>query len=297
MQGVMTAAKHATVVPASFARAAVVITCEHGGNQIPAPYQALFAPYQGLLETHRGFDAGALVMAQALALACNAPLLSATVSRLLVDLNRSIGHPHLHFDPILDLPASQRQDILKHHYQPYRTEAERLIDAAIAAHGQVIHLSSHSFTPELNGERRNADIGLLYDPARPSEKALCAQWKHALEVCAPEWVVRRNYPYQGRNDGLTRTLRKRHPPEAYIGIELELNQKHVTGCPELWAALRKAVIESLLQVLAFTLKDPTAAPCADRVASLSTDATTVSGQVEGCAASPDSSNRITGVST
>ena len=32
---------------------------------------------------------------------------------------------------------------------------------------RVIHISSHSFTPELNGKVRRADVGLLYDPGSP----------------------------------------------------------------------------------------------------------------------------------
>ena len=73
----------------------VIITCEHGGNRIPAPYRPLFRGMQAQLATHRGFDHGALVMARALAAAFKAPLISACVSRLLIDLNRSIGHPRL----------------------------------------------------------------------------------------------------------------------------------------------------------------------------------------------------------
>jgi hypothetical protein len=31
----------------------------------------------------------------------------------------------------------------------------------------------------LDGKVQNADIGLLYDPARPNEVVLCEQWKMA----------------------------------------------------------------------------------------------------------------------
>ena len=63
----------------------LVITCEHGGNRIPSLYRDLFHDYQVLLDSHRGFDPGALVMARALAAAFAAPLVASTVSRLLVD--------------------------------------------------------------------------------------------------------------------------------------------------------------------------------------------------------------------
>lgn len=229
---------------------ALLITCEHAGNRIPAPYRDLFHTHRSLLDTHRGFDAGALVMARALATAFGAPLLAATVSRLLVDLNRSVGHPRLHFEAIRKLPAPVRQRILAHHYQPYRVQAEHLVMQAIAERGRVIHVSSHSFTPILHGKLRKADIGLLYDPGRPEEAALCRRWKAALATCAPDLTVRRNYPYSGKDDGLTACLRKRLPPGAYLGIELELNQKYAARAGRHWAALREVIVVSLHRALA-----------------------------------------------
>src|SRR5258708_4265355 len=85
-----------------------LITCEHGGNRIPAPYRALFRGSRALLDTHRGYDAGALVMARELARAFKAPLVSSTVSRLLVDLNRSVGHPQLFSPATRGRPAPMR---------------------------------------------------------------------------------------------------------------------------------------------------------------------------------------------
>jgi predicted N-formylglutamate amidohydrolase len=235
--------------PECTANGGLVITCEHGGNRIPEPYRDLFRHDRALLHSHRGFDAGSLPMARALATAFGAPLVVATVSRLLVDLNRSVGHPRLHGDVIRKLPALVRARIVEHYYQPYRQQAEQLVMEAIARHGGVVHLSCHSFTPELDGKARTADIGLLYDPARPGEVALAARWKAAIEAHAPELTVRRNYPYAGRNDGLTTSLRKRLSPEIYVGVELELNQKHVRRGERQWTALRETVIASLCAAL------------------------------------------------
>lgn len=228
----------------------LVITCEHGGNRIPKSYRDLFYGHQVLLNSHRGFDPGALIMARALAKAFAAPLVAATVSRLLVDLNRSVGHPSLHYETIRNTPTELRQRIVKRYYQPYRTKTERLVRQAIADHGHVIHLSSHSFTPELDGKVRNADIGLLYDPARPGEADLCERWKVALKACAPNLRVRRNYPYAGKGDGLTAWFRQRLPPGVYVGIEVEISQKHIITAGRDWTALRKVIVESLRTALA-----------------------------------------------
>ncbi len=85
--------------------ASFLITCEHGGNRIPTAYRRLFRGQKALLGSHRGYDPGALVMAKALARALNAPLVSSAVSRLLVDLNRSIGHPQLFSAATRGVPA------------------------------------------------------------------------------------------------------------------------------------------------------------------------------------------------
>jgi predicted N-formylglutamate amidohydrolase len=227
----------------------LVITCEHGGNRIPIRYTDLYKANPVLLNTHRGFDPGALSMAKDLAAAFAAPLVASTISRLLVDLNRSVGHPHLHYEVIKNESSEVREIILKQYYQPYRTQAEHLVRQAIADHGQVIQLSSHSFTPELDGKVRNADIGLLYDPVRPGESNLCEHWKAALNACSPELSIRRNYPYEGKGNGLTSWLRHRLPPDAYVGIELEINQKHIFKAGRHWAVLRKVIVNSLRMTL------------------------------------------------
>ena len=223
-----------------------LITCEHGGNRIPSPYRALFHGHAALLGTHRGYDPGALIMAKELARALHAPLVTSTISRLLIDLNRSIGHPQLFSTVTRGTPATLREKIVEQHYRPYREHVERLVRQAVSRGRRVIHISSHSFTPELHGHVRRADAGLLYHPGRRGEVQLCARWKAALAKLAPELRVRRNYPYAGKGDGLTSHLRLGFPPGAYVGIELEVNQRMVFAAGRRWTALRSVLIDSLL---------------------------------------------------
>jgi predicted N-formylglutamate amidohydrolase len=184
-------------------------------------------------------------MAKALASAFKAPLVSATISRLVVDLNRSIGHPQLFSAATRGAPAALREKMLERHYRPYRMRVERLVRQAVSRGRRVIHVSSHSFTPALHGEVRNADVGLLYHPGRRGEVALCARWKASLAQSAPRLRVRRNYPYAGKGDGLTAHLRRRFPSRLYVGIELEVNQRIVLAAGRRWAQLRAALIGSL----------------------------------------------------
>jgi hypothetical protein len=60
-------------------------------------------------------------------------------------------------------------------------------------------------------------------------------WYAALREAAPSLVLRQNYPYRGVSDSLVTHLRRRYGGRAYVGMELEINQKHV-GTPD-WRAL------------------------------------------------------------
>lgn len=229
-----------------------LITCEHGGNRIPQHYWRFFVGREALLATHRGYDPGALTMARDLARMLDAPLYFSTTSRLLIDLNRSIGHPGLYSEATRAAPAAVRRGILEHYYLPYRRQATQAIAELVAAGHRVIHVSSHSFTPVLDGEVRNADIGLLYDPSRQGEAAFCRQWQQSMKTVASDLRVRRNYPYSGISDGFTAYLRRRFSADSYLGIELEINQQHVRGPVQHWRSLREALATSLDMAMAVT---------------------------------------------
>lgn len=226
-----------------------LISCEHGGNRIPQRYRPLFRGFVSTLHSHRGYDRGAMSMARELARALDAPLLAATTSRLLIDLNRSVGHPHLYSDATRHAPAAVRREILQRCYLPYRNKVEAAIAGEVDRGSRVIHISSHSFTPVLDGQVRTADIGLLYDPSRAPERELCNRWQASLKTLAPDLAVRRNYPYTGKSDGFTAYLRRRFPASAYLGIELEINQKHAIKGGQPWRALRRSVLEALHKAL------------------------------------------------
>jgi len=225
-----------------------LISCEHGGNRIPAAYRHLFAGRGAVLRSHRGYDPGALRMARDLAAALAAPLHACIVSRLLIELNRSPRHARLYSEFTRDAGAGLRRELLERYYLPYRDAVETRIGAMTASGLRVVHLSSHSFTPALDGVVRDADIGLLYDPRRGGERALCREWRIALGRHAPGLKVRMNYPYAGTADGFTTYLRRRFTGADYLGIELEINQRHAAPGPA-WRALREAVVAALRDAL------------------------------------------------
>ncbi len=226
----------------------VIVTCEHGGNRIPKPYRELFKGHEALLATHRSYDLGALGYARKLAARLDAPLYSATTSRLLADLNRTPGHPRIFSEITRFLDSTAKRAILEKVHTPHWRKVHAAVQESLTAGQSVLHIACHSFTPVLNGQVRAMDVGLLYDPARKAERRFCDLWKTALAARAPALRVRRNAPYKGASDGLATYLRTLFP-KAYLGIELELNQRDFIENRPRWRTLCAEVIESLAATL------------------------------------------------
>ena len=225
----------------------IVLTCEHGGNHIPARYAPLFSSAAAELEGHRGYDVGALEVARFLARKLGVGLFSGRASRLLVDLNRSLGHTGLFSEYVQDLDSVEQMRILERHYHPYRDRVENALRSETNRR-RVLHLSIHSFTPEWDGAPRRADVGLLYDPQRSIERQACARLLGRLNGIDPTLTVRRNYPYRGTDDGFTTHLRKTLASDRYAGIEIELNQGGVASGPgrrHIGAVLENAIRQEL----------------------------------------------------
>jgi len=226
----------------------LLLTCEHGGNQIPPAYEHLFEGHETVLQTHKGYDIGALDLFNSMQAVADVSFYSET-SRLLVELNRSVNHPRLFSDYSRNLPDKEKAKILKEYYRPYRDKVEDMVHDLVSAGRRVLHVSVHSFTPELNGEERQADIGLLYDPKRKREQEFCRHWKAALLQQDKELNVRFNYPYLGIADGFTTYLRRKFKADQYVGVELEVNQKFAEKDSPKWQELKQLLTGTLEQLL------------------------------------------------
>ncbi|GAO28668.1 N-formylglutamate amidohydrolase [Geofilum rubicundum] len=201
------------------------LSCEHGGHQLPPHYQHLFVGSREVLESHRGWDIGALPLFHALNRLPVHFSLYSEVSRLLVDLNRSLHKRSLFSDYTKGLSDEMKRKILNEFYFPFRSTFAKKVEEVVDNKHEVFHVSVHSFTPILNGEVRNADIGLLFNPSHAREKEMALKWKAVLNEKCPYLKVRFNYPYLGKTDGHVAPLRQIFG-KAYSGIELEMNNKH-----------------------------------------------------------------------
>ncbi|MBQ3840843.1 MAG: N-formylglutamate amidohydrolase [Fibrobacter sp.] len=224
------------------AKAILILTCEHASNKLPAAFKK--AVPAEVLKTHRAYDIGAVQVFRKLVKFAKPEFSSeGKFSRLFVDLNRTITNKSA-FSDYLRNNENAKESATKY-WNEYRAAIEKFVASSLPALSNVevsspkrtslknqaaksaptiVHLGIHSFTPVLNGKVRNTDIGILYDPTRPQERAYANVIKAEIKRLYPAMKVRFNYPYKGSSDGLTTTLRKKFGPR-YVGIEIEINQR------------------------------------------------------------------------
>lgn len=224
----------------------LVLTCEHATNALPKKYTSYFSEFKQRLETHEGYDLGAFRIFKNLK-----PLATFSSSypwsRLLIEVNRSLQHSQLFSSISKSFSEQQKRELIEEYYRPYREEIQKKIYTYVKQGESVLHLSVHSFTPILNGDTRNTEVGLLYDPRRSEEKKWAMHFKKNLYAHLSNQRIRMNYPYLGKADGFTTSLRHQFQ-ERYIGIELELNQELLVK-EEFGKNLNKALYTSLQENL------------------------------------------------
>ena len=215
----------------------LMLTCEHASNRLPAAFKK--AVPADVLKTHRAYDIGAVQVFRKLVRFAKPEFsCEGKFSRLFVDLNRTITNKSAFSEYYEAIDARDKAVAEKAkaqataYWKEYRDNVEKFVQQNISKgnkgtankDAEIVHLGIHSFTPVLNGKVRNTDIGILYDPARPQERAYANVIKDEIKRLYPAMKVRFNYPYKGTSDGLTTTLREKFGPR-YVGIEIEINQK------------------------------------------------------------------------
>lgn len=227
----------------------IIISCEHAGNKIPAEYSHLFPEADDVLSSHRGWDPGALRLARDIANHLNTPFFTFEISRLLIEINRSVGHRSLFSEYSSNLPEADKNRLLNFFYLPYRNSVEEKIKELNRSGKMIIHIGVHTFTPVFKNSTRSCDIGLLYDPARGYEKRYCNLLKKSLKQNLPHFKILSNQPYKGADDGLTTYLRNQINETHYLGIELEVNQRFLNRKNQFPKEIRKLITHTIGQTL------------------------------------------------
>jgi predicted N-formylglutamate amidohydrolase len=197
-----------------------VLTCEHASAAVPDEYAGLGLGLVELRE-HVAWDIGAAALARRLAATFAAPLVESACSRLVIDCNRDLPDHDLivtesHGVVVPgnhDLDAAARAARVARWHRPYHEAVDDVLDGRPES---TILVSVHSFTPELRGERRELEVGVLYD----DHQTLAGMLADALATTG--LAVRHNEPYSGL-DGLIYSARVHGTRFGLRYVELEVN--------------------------------------------------------------------------
>lgn len=241
----------------SILRPRLFLTCEHASNAVPESLKKKLNIPASVLKSHRGWDPGTLELARAIATTTRTKIFQpGTMSRLVIDLNRGETNPDV-FSKWShgQLTATERQKLTLQHRKFRRAALNAVNRMLLTSKNHVIHLSIHSFTPVMKGQRRSTDIGILFDPKRPAEKKFANQLIRILKAAAIKEKlagihIDANKPYLGTADGHTTELRYKLSAARYSGIEIEVNQKFVrTSGIARWPSLLRLISLAVAELL------------------------------------------------
>jgi predicted N-formylglutamate amidohydrolase len=185
-----------------------VIVCDHASNRIPEEYGDLGLSLIDRLR-HIAWDPGALAVSLKLVELLDAPLVHSTVSRLVIDCNRTFDAPDL-ITPLsetTEIPGNseiggeERARRITMFHNPFHRAIDTLIDGRIAAGRETILVAMHSFTPVYKGIARPWPIGFIHGIDTAYTKAVFETMKAEEPALNIGW----NEPYAALA-GVTYTL-------------------------------------------------------------------------------------------
>lgn len=199
-----------------------VILCDHASNALPPAFGSLGIG-AAEREAHIAWDPGALGVSRAVANILNAPLVYATVSRLVIDCNRPLDAPDL-IPAVSDATAipgnaglseAERRRRIATVHEPYHDAIDALLDARLAAGMETALVAVHSFTPVYNGVSRPWPVGVIFDRDRRLADALIDG------LTASGANVGINEPYSPA-DRVYYTLSRHADPRGLAGVMIEI---------------------------------------------------------------------------
>jgi len=227
----------------------LLIVVDHASNRVPEDIDLGIDP--ALLDAHMAIDIGAAELAAALSARLSAPALLATVSRLVIDLNREEDAPGLipeHSDGHavpgnIGLSAEARAARIARFWRPYHAA----LAGRIARDAPLLLVSLHSFTPRLSsapGEARPWQVGVLYNgDDRAARLAI-----PLLEAAGV--VTGDNFPYSGKILNATMNHHAEGRGLAYLGLEVRQDLISDAAGVERWADILAPIVAETRNSLA-----------------------------------------------
>ncbi len=160
-------ARDAVSVQGSLGNSGVVLLCEHGGCQIPDPWEKLGLP-DAFLDTHYAYDIGSRSLTTEVARRIDAVAVIANYSRIFLDYNRKSHDPCcMRLDmggvPVpgnLKIPDEERELRERIARHPVEVAVSELLEGEWGNGGAIV--SIHSFSPVWENQYRACEIGIMW---------------------------------------------------------------------------------------------------------------------------------------
>lgn len=213
-----------------------LISCDYATCAVPEAYREVFRGAEDTVTSTRGWEPGALNLAQAFAIKFRTQLVHGDITRLLIDLGQDGDARWSEF--AMTLPETTRPKLVARHEQPYREMLAQRIAEDLLRHPAVLHLMVHT-EAETTGK-----ITL----ATPANAALAEKishaWRDALTLKNINPVLANTIP----PSAIATFLAEKFPATHYAQIRLSVSQSFfLEGRPLRWEVLKKSLIDSLAE--------------------------------------------------
>jgi predicted N-formylglutamate amidohydrolase len=244
--GLMQDGDSAVAIRNGGAAAPWLLVCEHASNRFPGRWGTLGLPIEAQ-SAHIAWDPGAAGLAEGLADRLGAPLVSATVSRLVYDCNRPPDAPGAMAErsEVWEIPGNrglapaERLARTAAVYLPFHAAVASELGRLLAAGIRPVLVTVHSFTPVWFGAPRAVELGAIHD-ADPAFARLVVDAAHRRTALRTEL----NAPYSAA-DGVAHTLKLHATPHGLRHVMLEIRNDLIAD-----ASSQARMADTLAAVLA-----------------------------------------------
>lgn len=214
-------------------KAPVVLVVDHASNAIPERWGTLGLD-DAAREAHIAWDPGALPVARVMSRLLDAPLIHATVSRLVLDLNRPLSSSTLipSISETTEIPGNRnlspddRALRVASVYEPYHAAVDDLVErqaarCSKAGHPTIAVVAIHTFTPVYRGVARDLQLGVLFDRDERLGRAM-------LDALSADSQIRvaANQPYSPA-DEVYWTLDRHAASRGHMNVMIEIRNDEV----------------------------------------------------------------------
>jgi len=229
--------------------APLLLVCDHASRVVPERLGRLGLD-DAVFERHIAYDIGAAQVSRHLSEHLDAPLVLAGFSRLVIDLNRPLGHPDSIVEESDDTPVPGNQGLnetakrqrIRELFEPYHDAVNRAL-ARIWERGKPPAIFSvHSFSPGYGEKPRPWDIGVLWN----RDPRIAVPLMEKLE--ARGLNVGDNEPYSGQH--LAYTIDMHGGSAGLANCVVEINQDQVRDAAGIgrWSTMLEEIMPEILSV-------------------------------------------------